>query len=183
MKKINKREDFPKLLNENKLNGNGIEIGVQKGIYSEVLNKNWNFKKLYLVDCWVHLYNYEDVANVDNVKQNLNYKTVLNKFKDNNKIDIIKGLSVEAAISFEDDYFDFIYLDARHNYDGIMEDLIAWFPKVKYGGIFAGHDFLDGKLPEGDFGVKSAVTDFLKPLPYELNITDEKWPSWYFFKG
>ena len=55
---------------------------------------------------------------------------------------------------------DFVYIDARHDYESVLEDLNAWFHKVKPGGILAGHDYADGMLPQGDFGVKSAVDEF-----------------------
>ncbi len=58
------------------------------------------------------------------------------------------------------DSMDFVYIDARHDYESVLEDLNAWFDKVKPGGIFAGHDYVDGMLAQGDFGVKSAVDEF-----------------------
>jgi hypothetical protein len=36
-----------------------------------------------------------------------------------------------------------------------MDDLKAWLPKVKKGGIVAGHDYLNP-----DYGVNQAVKDF-----------------------
>jgi len=53
---------------------------------------------------------------------------------------------------------------------------------LKKGGLFAGHDYLDGDLPQGKFGVKSAVNDFLKAYPHKLFVTPEVWPTWYFIK-
>ena len=36
---------------------------------------------------------------------------------------------------------DFVYIDANHNYECVKEDIEHWYPKVKVGGIIAGHDF------------------------------------------
>ena len=34
------------------------------------------------------------------------------------------------------------YIDARHDYCGCSEDIQNWWPKVKPGGIMAGHDYV-----------------------------------------
>ena len=44
----------------------------------------------------------------------------------------------------------------------VFRDLNAWYPQIKKGGIFCGHDFLDGIIPAGNFGVKTAVEEFIK---------------------
>ena len=51
-------------------------------------------------------------------------------------------------------------IDARHDYDSVKEDLEAWFDKLRPGGIFAGHDYVDGTFSLGVFGVKAAVDEF-----------------------
>lgn len=39
--------------------------------------------------------------------------------------------------------FDFVFIDAAHDYDSVKSDIEAWLPKVKPGGILAGHDYCD----------------------------------------
>ena len=64
-----------------------------------------------------------------------------------------------------DDSCDFIYLDGDHSYAGCLADIKAYWPKLKDGGIMAGHDYDDiewskepGKrFKRTDWGVKSAV--------------------------
>jgi Methyltransferase domain/Glycosyl transferase family 2 len=53
----------------------------------------------------------------------------------------VQMLSTRAAQSFPDNFFDFIFLDAAHDYASVQEDLRAWWPKLKVGGLFAGHDY------------------------------------------
>jgi hypothetical protein len=51
--------------------------------------------------------------------------------------------------------------------------------KVKPGGIFAGHDYLNGEIPQGLFGVKSAVDEFVATMELPLHVTGKDgFPSW-----
>jgi hypothetical protein len=52
----------------------------------------------------------------------------------------IKADTSRSAGLFEDNSIDFIFIDAAHSYEGVMKDLIAWWPKAKIGSLFAGHD-------------------------------------------
>jgi len=51
-----------------------------------------------------------------------------------------KGSSRDWAPKFDDGYFDLIFIDADHRYAGVKDDILLWMPKVKPGGILAGHD-------------------------------------------
>jgi len=97
--------------------------------------------------------------------------------------DIWRLTSVEGAKQVPDGSLDFVYIDARHDYESVLEDLNAWFSKVKPGGIFAGHDYVDGMLAQGDFGVKSAVDEFFAERNIPVRGTEgpsavEQFPSW-----
>jgi hypothetical protein len=37
-----------------------------------------------------------------------------------------------------------VYIDASHDYESVKEDIIAWLPKVKKGGIICGDDYTPG---------------------------------------
>jgi predicted O-methyltransferase YrrM len=66
----------------------------------------------------------------------------------------IRKDSVAASIDFQDQSFDMIFIDGDHKYKGCLADIQAWYPKLKPGGIFLGHD--------GEMEVRKAVDDFLK---------------------
>lgn len=53
----------------------------------------------------------------------------------------VRAESVVASKMYEDNSVDIVFIDACHHYDCITEDIAAWYPKVKSGGIFAGHDY------------------------------------------
>jgi predicted O-methyltransferase YrrM len=63
-----------------------------------------------------------------------------------------RGVSWESAGYFQDGELDFVFIDAAHDYDSVTKDIKAWLPKVRLGGIIAGHDI---KHPP----VKQAVID------------------------
>jgi predicted O-methyltransferase YrrM len=56
--------------------------------------------------------------------------------------EFMRMYTTEAAKLVPDDSLDFIYVDARHDYCGVREDLREWWPKLRMGGILAGHDYL-----------------------------------------
>jgi hypothetical protein len=63
----------------------------------------------------------------------------------------------------------------------VAEDLEAWLPKLRPGGILAGHDYIDGTFVNGEFGVRSAVDAFAArhALRVRATLTDSPWNSWY----
>ncbi len=58
--------------------------------------------------------------------------------------EFLRMYTSEAAKLVPDNSLDYIYVDARHDYCGVREDLRTWWPKLRMGGIFAGHDYLSG---------------------------------------
>jgi hypothetical protein len=63
-----------------------------------------------------------------------------------------------ATTWFEDRSVDAIFIDAGHSYEAVMKDLRAWHPKMKKGGIMAGHDY------KSFAGVKKAVNEFFPSI-------------------
>ena len=80
----------------------------------------------------------------------------------------------------------YTYIDARHDYTGVTEDMDLYWDKLKCGGIFAGHDWsVDHKGVRRTDGkaVKSAVIEFASKKKRSLFITTSVFSaSWYFRK-
>lgn len=71
---------------------------------------------------------------------------------------VIRSKSVAAASLFQDGYFDMVYLDGDHTTAGVLADGRAWLPKVRKGGLIAGHDYAEsGKLVSDKCDVAPAV--------------------------
>jgi hypothetical protein len=83
-------------------------------------------------------------------------------------ITIHQGDSAASADDFEDGSLDFIYIDAAHDYESVKKDLAAWFPKLKPGGIFSGHDY-----PWHE--VKKAVSEHAVANDYSVTQVGRVW--------
>lgn len=162
--------------------GHGAEIGVQAGHFSSVLRSTWNGRPLHLIDRWCHDSQYLDLANVSDREHNRLYHSVVRRFAGDDGVIVYRLDSLCAASQFQDGFFDWVYLDADHSYLGCQADLSAWYPKLKAGGVLAGHDFVDGTFLGGQYGVKSAVEGFVRDRKLCLYLTQENWKSWYFVK-
>lgn len=78
-------------------------------------------------------------------------------------------MSTEAAQDFEDGYFDWIYIDTDHSYETTRDELELYAPKMKPGGIIAGHDYKIGNwISMYRYGVIEAVHEFCVKHNWEL---------------
>lgn len=121
----------------------GVEIGVQRGEFSTSTLSLWTkCKEYHLIDLWLqqsNSLNYTDTANVDNNLQEANYQVTRQAMKLFGEIPrFYRNASTAVAPQFAINSIDFIYIDARHDYCGVLEDIIAWYPILKIGGIMAG---------------------------------------------
>ena len=143
-----------------------VEIGVWKGksacyMAVEILNSK---KKIQFdcVDTWEGSDEHLDVGG-EAFEPNLltNKDWIWESFLSNistvkTVINPIRKHSLEAVDLYGGNSLDFVFIDAAHDYENVTKDIQAWFPKVKAGGIIAGHDYTWG--PE----VKKAADDFFR---------------------
>ena len=128
-----------------------------------------NLKKTvacYAVDTWSGSSEHQEM---DIVKEDKLYDLFLSN------IDPIKSIvtpirkpSTQAAKDFADRSIDIIFIDAAHEYEPVKEDIIAWLPKVKIGGILSGHDYLHE-------GVKKAVDEIFGNKVIFRNAWENCW--------
>ena len=161
----------------------GAEIGVASGKHAKQILNFLNIKQLVLVDPWKV---YSDVWQVDNTSpkgldkfddifHENNYKKTVKKFSNNPKVKIIRDYSVNAAKMFDDKYFDFVYLDGDHSYEGVKKDLDSWYPKLKKFGVMCGDDYGNMHLP-----VIEAVSEFV--YEHKLLVTCSEDKQFWFVK-
>lgn len=137
------------------------ELGVDQGEYSELIYKINKPKKLHLIDAW-------GSSRYNKQKQ----EQVETRFADQlgrKEVEINLGLSTEVVNKFDDEYFDWMYIDTDHSYKVTKQELELWYPKVKQGGIIAGHDFIIGNWNGMiRYGVIEAVQEFCIKYNWEM---------------
>ncbi len=142
--KLKVREDLADLINERNFT-KMIEVGLRYGRSRALLARWPNIEQYYGIDPWEQQANYMDVSNDNNnaVQDRIhrNVKMRLCRLYGKHKITIIRNYSANACKLFEPKSIDFIYLDARHDYCGITEDLNNYYPILKCDGLMGGHDY------------------------------------------
>jgi hypothetical protein len=178
---IQSREQFPLWLTDNGLTGTGVEVGVYFGQYSEHLLKNWP-GKLHGIDPFTNYpkEEYLDGCNLVDLEEAFQEALKLHvAFPD--RFFICRWPSVEASVVFEDASLDFTYLDGNHDYKHVSEDIRAWWPKVKSGGVLGGHDYMTRNDEFQRCGVEQAVHEFVVSNP-GLLLWRTDCTSWWLFK-
>lgn len=169
-KGIEHRDDLAKLAR-----GIVAELGVAAGDYSETILQNKNVQKLFSIDRW---------ANDTKRHTDSEYVDVLKRFEKYKERSIVVRKSFEQAQPMFKPIFDFIYIDGYdHTGQENGETLNQWWPLLKSGGIFAGHDYHPRWQPTIE-----AVNRFADRMEKDVYITKENnrhlhiYPSWYMFK-
>jgi len=184
------REDVIRLLCERESLRSIAEVGVMDGFFAHAI----------LTACPAALYVGVDhlaTPKDDDAKRQASYKEAAAQLKPfEGRWRLLRGDGAATAADFPDGHFDLVYLDAHHDYRAVQDDLRAWAPKVRPGGIIAGHDFLDasdagaGWMQNADArvgkkAVRSPVTEFADVAGRQLAVTyGDIWeglpfPSWF----
>lgn len=153
-------------------NANFLEIGCWKGkstayLAVEIINSNKNIT-LHCIDTWEGSIEHKTLECIENNSLYDEFLTNINPVVDTLKI--IKNDSISAIDYFPDNYFEFVFLDASHEYGDVKRDLEAWYPKIKEGGVFAGHDYQTHWK-----GVMEAVDEFVAKNNLKLRTQEDCW--------
>uniref|UniRef100_A0A6M3IMM3 Putative methyltransferase n=1 Tax=viral metagenome TaxID=1070528 RepID=A0A6M3IMM3_9ZZZZ len=156
--------------------GIGIEIGIARARFSRVCLSFLNPDKLFLVDSWDRGQHTsraglrEDWTAVQESRRREAYSSMRPDIEAG-RVEIIQSLSVDAATRFPDEYFDWVFVDADHSYEGCHADAVAYLPKLKSGGLMIFHDY---GVREG-YGVKQVVDELIAAGALDpVGVTDEK---------
>lgn len=162
------RKDFGAFVAPLLQQGTGAEIGTRYGMFARQIAEHWP-GRIICVDLWPDQEIFE----------------VAQEMLKGGKFHLYRGDSVALASEFQDGGLDWAYIDADHHYANVKADLAAWFPKVRPGGLVAGHDY----VRYSDMGVIEAVDEFAREHGYKVSVTtdDQPWhgvlfPTWYFIK-
>lgn len=140
--------------------GVGVEVGVHKGATSQALLRAFPKLSLWLVDP------YQPHPDYPAELQGKHFAEMLERtrFATDRRF-VLKLRSTDAVKTPEisDALFDFVFIDADHSYESVKADLAAWWPRVKPGGLFCGHDY--GKK---EYGVTEAVDEWYADCIHDM---------------
>lgn len=140
------------------------EIGVWKGDFSRRIFDVTKPAALHLIDPWLFQDEYPDRMYGGKVAQG---QKDMDAIMDGVKAIFAKAPQVkfhreksdDALRSFQDEYFDWVYIDGNHYYEFVLLDLELSWLKVKPGGFVTGDDYDWGA--DKDYPVRRAVSDFM----------------------
>ena len=153
------------------LKGIGIELGVANGWFSDRILSLSNLTKLYSVDMWAG----------DRGHTLSQYKEAAELLNDHGERSVVIRAKFEEILpTFRNESLDFIYIDGyAHTGQDKGKTLESWWPKLKYGGIFSGHDYSKSRWPN----TFNEVNSFLEKNKLELGgVTQDQDPTWYLEK-
>ena len=170
------RFDFPEFLAGIGLKV-GVEIGVSRGEMTEEFCKAG--LKLFGIDPWVPFPG-QGRCNLYQSTADIHLGITLDRmapYIENGLCTFIKKTSMDALDDFQRGSLDFVYMDGRHEFPFIAEDVYYWSDKVRTGGIVAGHDYRNSgwRTKNTVYHVKAIIDAYT--VLYEI----ENW--WVFGKG
>jgi len=159
------------------------EIGVYRGDFSQRIFDTCAPSELHLIDNWkfelkehnpfadeaahfagfsgkIHWQHFGDDPNAT---QENNYQHVKSRFAHASQVRIIRADSISGIQSLPDAHFDVMYVDANHQYEYVLRDLMEARKKLKPGGMLLLNDFYEGPGGvEQNLGVIGAANTFVK---------------------
>ena len=136
--------------------GTCVELGCENGEFSQKILDINKPNKLVLVDNnQSHIFN------------------VTSKFGDDSRLEIKQGNSFDVLKRYEDETFDWIFIDTDHTLETMVLELGVSDKKIKKGGYIAIHDYIfhdyiwgitsgNNEWDVVTYGVIEAVNTFLK---------------------
>jgi len=184
---------FPKLCKDMKYQF-GAEIGVDKGTFSHHMVSKSDLQKYYCIDPWIDDFGSgygKEKYDKDGSNRQKDCENHLKEFIDAGRVELVKAFSIEVYQEIPDGLLDFVYIDGDHSLEGIFNDIYAWTPKVRTGGVVAGHDYKDGENSgmkdywgRGlDYHVKTVVDYYGARYGYKIHAVGGVIRSWWFVKA
>lgn len=140
-----------------------IELGVAAGKFAVQLMQTNPMIRYIGIDRWSDHHDGEEYSHAKAIIEIMGGRVIRSTFAD-------------ALPDFPDGFADMIYLDGyAHTGQEGGQTLDDWYPKLRRGGIFAGHDYHPEYQPTID-----AVNAFVRKNGLNFSLTEEKkYPSWW----
>lgn len=137
----------PELIRQARLR-RGVEVGVWQASLSRALIELCGVEHVTLVDEWVIRRFCTGEATVTYgpgyTQEEMEQSFLLVRTwaaQHPGQVSILRMSSLYAATQIADRSMDFVIIDASHDLNSVRDDIEAWEPKVKPGGILLGDDY------------------------------------------
>ena len=178
---IRERHDLGGMLRARGLTGHGVELGVRDGRFTATLLRGWRQADSFVqVDAWRPL---GDGAGTERAGDSAQRDSAETHARHRQRAKAVLDAAValgyaksgeqcanrteDCADLYPNDYFDFVYVDASHDRIDVLMDLHLWWPKVKNGGVMAGHDYTLHREPAPHAWAYGAPDDDAWPEPFD----------------
>lgn len=120
------------------------EIGVAFGEFSKIILDLIQPRKFYAVDMFSEKtkgFWGNDIFYTNGITHYEWYEKQFSDYIDKGIMEMKKGISWDCMEMFPDDYFDYVYLDAAHDFDSVSKDIAVLKRKIRKGGIIQFNDY------------------------------------------
>jgi hypothetical protein len=182
---LKQRSDLGHFLNQLALTGRGAEIGVYRGEFSREVLSQWRGREWNLIDPWRLTPEFCILQGGVAWDMEAAFVSVQQLAREEPRVKLHRIASTDWQ---DTELFDVVYVDGAHDYISVHNDLHHWWDRVRPGGLFCGHDYLDAWRWSNDinrgglFGVRTAVDRFALHQGRAVVGTREDFPSWWFLK-
>lgn len=134
-------------------NSKVCEVGTQEGIFAEYILETANPSEMHLLDI------------------DLSPLTSRNSLPlTDSRVKLHEGDSSSLLKNFPNEYFDWIYIDGDHSYEGALKDAMAAVKKIPVNGYLLFNDFTIWSPVECiDYGVPYVVCEILRNYPFVVS--------------
>lgn len=158
-----------------------VEVGVDEGAFAvhileELVRRNVQVERYYAIDPWTGPFAYAGDRSRDAF---LTATRALTKFWPAPRV--LQERGDLACRLVEDETADFVFVDAVHDYSHVTTHLELWWPKLRPGGVIAGHDYPPEK-PGMQVGPVGAAQAFAARMGLSLYLLGLPSTSFVMFK-
>lgn len=165
------RSDLPALCRDLGVR-RGAEVGVWKGAYSEEFCRVVDGVEWFAIDPWAPYADYREKKN-DAELIGKAYNEARGRLSPYG-CQLVQASSVDAAADVPDGSLDVVYVDGNHEAPFVRQDIETWTPKLRPGGLMAGHDYRVPPKAKPFIQVKAAVDQY---------VSDYAIAPWFIFAG
>ena len=146
-------------------NAVGAEIGVLGGDWSAKLIKHTEPEKLILIDTFCS----NDYPHHNRFTKKTHFDFIKKRFEEHSFVECVQGISWDCMKVYPENYFDWIYIDAAHDYGSVKKDLKEAIKVLKRNGIIILNDYIMyDHFTKEEYGVVQATNEFLIENDYEM---------------